>query len=280
MRKVFAVLMGLVLCTFMVGCSEDDTTITPPAPSPPDFEITTASVPVGYTCTPYNVNLAVQGGTGPYTWSISTGSLPSGLELTQDGQIIGVVDAEGEWNFTVQCTDNSDTPETVNQAYTMTVDVPANPSLAIFFDDEAGVCMSETQAFTVVDCYVFVMLEDATINCVRATEFKLIMTDSDDNPIEVGKYFHSYLTYPVDVSVTMGDPFNGVAISFRRDMMEVFEGPIHCCTFGLVLAETLDEISFKFEGSPGTGLERPIVATCESGYPTQEVDGRSAAINY
>jgi hypothetical protein len=272
--------MGLVLCSFMVGCSEDDTTVTPPAPPPPDFEITTASVPVGYTCAPYNVNLAVQGGTAPYTWSISSGTLPSGLQLTQDGQIIGVVDATGEWNFTVQCTDNSATPETVNQIYTLTVEVPANPSIAVFFDDEAGLCMSETQAFTVLDCYVFVMLEDAAVDCIRATEFKLIMTDSNDNPIEVGKYFHSYLTYPADVSVTMGDPFNGVAISFRRDMLHVYEGPIHCCTFGLVLAETLEDISFKFEGSPDTGLERPIVATCSAGYPIEEVDGRRAAINY
>jgi hypothetical protein len=269
--------MGLVLCSFMVGCSEDETTTRP---RPTEFDITTASVPTGYTCTPYKVNLAAAGGTEPYSWSVSAGELPAGLLLSTDGQIVGVVEAAGEWTFTVSCTDASETPETVNHEYTISVEVPANPSLAIFFDDGASVCMSETAAFTTLDCYVFVMLEDASINCVRATEFKLIMTDADDNPLQVGQYFHSYVSYPPEVSVTMGDIFAGVAISYSRDMVYEFEGPIHCATFGLVLAETLDQISFKFEPSPGSGLERPIVATCDYGYPTLEVDGRRASINY
>jgi hypothetical protein len=277
MRKVFVVLLGLILCSFMVGCSEDETTTRP---RPSEFQITTASVSTGYTCTPYNEIIAAVGGTEPYSYSVSAGTLPDGLSLTADGRIIGVVEAAGEWTFTVSCTDNSDTPETVNREYTLSVEVPANPSIAVFFDDGAAVCMSESQAFNTLDCYVFIMLEDAPFNCVRATEFKLIMTDADDTPLQVGQYFHSYVSYPQAVSVTMGDIFQGVAISFSRDMVFEFEGPIHCATFGLVLAETLDQISFKFEPSPSSGLERPIVATCDVGYPLVEVDGRRASINY
>ncbi len=60
------------------------------------------TVGVAYT----NVTLAASNGTQPYTWLISTGSLPPGLSLSGNaGAITGQPTASGTSNFTVQVTD-------------------------------------------------------------------------------------------------------------------------------------------------------------------------------
>ncbi len=45
------------------------------------LSITTASLPNGTVGVAYAATLAATGGTGPYNWSIVSGSLPSGLTL-------------------------------------------------------------------------------------------------------------------------------------------------------------------------------------------------------
>src|SRR5207302_7130936 len=45
----------------------------------PSFAISTASLPNGTIGTPYDQILSASGGTAPFTWSVSTGSLPAGL---------------------------------------------------------------------------------------------------------------------------------------------------------------------------------------------------------
>ena len=71
-------------------------------------EITTASLPDGQVGTPYvSQTLAITGGTTPYSWSISTGSLPAGLTLdAAAGVISGTPTGAGSFAFTVRVTDN------------------------------------------------------------------------------------------------------------------------------------------------------------------------------
>jgi hypothetical protein len=279
MRKVFLVLMALSLTGLMVACSDDS---TPVNPEPTAFGITTAAIATGYTCTPYNIQLEADGGTAPYTWSLATGStLPDGISLTSEGQIIGLLENTGSWNFSVVATDAAGTPHTDQVALTLDVEVPANPSIAIFYDGDASVCGGETMAFTPLDCYVFVMLEGGDQNCAFGTEFQITIEDQDGNPLQLGtQYTHSYVTYSDDVAVTMGDPFSGVAISFSREMFVVYEGNIHVATFGLLLLDDLDNLSFKIGPSPTSPNDRPIIATCDTQHSVVEVTGRAAALNY
>lgn len=68
--------------------------------------ITTTSLPNATVNTPYNALLAANGGVTPYSWSILSGSLPTGLSLNgSTGQISGVPGAAGLYNFTVKVTD-------------------------------------------------------------------------------------------------------------------------------------------------------------------------------
>jgi hypothetical protein len=276
MRKVFALFAVLVLLSMLAACSDDSTT-TPPKPAP-SFQITTQTVPVAYSCSPYNTVLEVQGGTAPYSWTIAAGSdaLPEGIVLTADGRIIGVMTGTGSYTFTVRVTDSSPTPKTYDKEYSMSVEAPTDPSMAVFFDGEATVCQSSTTAFMPLSCYVFIMLNPDDLNCAQACEFKLRITDKDDADLEAGtQYAITSRTTPSYVVATLGDLFSGMAFSFNRPMYG--PEPVLVASFDLLLLEDLSNLSFKFEPNPNGSLG---VASCDVGFPIVEISGREAAINY
>jgi hypothetical protein len=72
----------------------------------PAVSISTASLPNGSPGTPYAAALSATGGALPYTWSVSVGNLPTGLNLNAaNGQIAGNPSAQGAFQFTIQVTD-------------------------------------------------------------------------------------------------------------------------------------------------------------------------------
>ncbi len=82
-------------------------TIAPAVP----LSITTTSLPPGTAGTAYSATLAATGGVYPYTWSVTSGTLPAGLHLNMGtGAITGTPSTAGTSNFTVQAAD-SETPQ-------------------------------------------------------------------------------------------------------------------------------------------------------------------------
>jgi hypothetical protein len=69
--------------------------------------ITTNSVPSGTIGQPYNRQLQASGGTKPYSWEVSGGTLPTGLLLSTDGLLSGTPTLSGFFFFTVTVTDSS-----------------------------------------------------------------------------------------------------------------------------------------------------------------------------
>ena len=68
--------------------------------------ITSTSLPNGTTGVAYNVMLAATGGTAPYSWSLASGLLPTGVGLsTTTGMISGTPTTIGSYNVTVKVTD-------------------------------------------------------------------------------------------------------------------------------------------------------------------------------
>src|SRR5207244_996215 len=73
------------------------------------LSITTApALPDGASGAAYAVTLAGTGGTPPYAWSVTAGSLPPGLTLEgPTGALTGTPSASGNFNFTVTLTDSA-----------------------------------------------------------------------------------------------------------------------------------------------------------------------------
>ena len=83
--------------------------------------ITTSSLPNGATGTTYSQTLAASAGVTAYTWSVSSGSLPTGLSLSSSGVISGNPSAAGTFDFTVTLTDSSVPPLTASKALSITI---------------------------------------------------------------------------------------------------------------------------------------------------------------
>jgi len=92
--------------------------------------ITTApTLPNGTVGTAYNQTLALAGGTGMFTWSVSTGTLPAGITLNASaGSLSGSPSAPGTFTFTVSVTGGG---QSATKSLTITVGVPAAPPATI-----------------------------------------------------------------------------------------------------------------------------------------------------
>ena len=92
---LWAVLFPILVALSLSACGDVSTISAPSAPaaSGPLTILTSDPLPVGTVQADYNVTLAPNGGTPPYTWSLTTGSpaLPDGLTFTPStGKIAGV----------------------------------------------------------------------------------------------------------------------------------------------------------------------------------------------
>lgn len=102
-KAVAALGLTLILCVFLAACGGGSKPA--PARSPEIFE---SSLPSGAVNVPYHTTVHVTNGTGtsPFTWSITSGNLPTGLSLNADsGAITGTPTTIVNATFTVQVTD-------------------------------------------------------------------------------------------------------------------------------------------------------------------------------
>ena len=78
----------------------------------PALGITTSSLPAGTVGVAYSQALAASGGSPPYSWSLFSGALPGGLNLSAAGTISGTALSSGFLGFTVQVADSVGTKTT------------------------------------------------------------------------------------------------------------------------------------------------------------------------
>lgn len=69
--------------------------------SAPTVTLSPSSLPSGTTGTSYTQYLSASGGQGPHSFSVTSGSLPSGLSLSPGGTLSGTPSTAGTYNFTV-----------------------------------------------------------------------------------------------------------------------------------------------------------------------------------
>jgi hypothetical protein len=100
--RTLLILLCSALCLMLVACGGGGGGgSTPPSSM---VIITTSSLPNGIVNQEYSATLQAAGGSGAYTWSVTSGSLPPGLSLSTSGSITQKPTAAGSYVFTVQVT--------------------------------------------------------------------------------------------------------------------------------------------------------------------------------
>ena len=89
----------------------------------PKLGVRVQSPPDGVVNVVYDPHtLTAQGGDGSYTWSLVSGSLPTGLSLSRDGVLTGTPTEAGTWIFAVRV--GADGWQPGRGTVVITVDVP------------------------------------------------------------------------------------------------------------------------------------------------------------
>src|SRR6202035_5208543 len=82
--------------------------------------LTFGTPPTGQVGVPYTDTLTATGGTTPYTWSVSAGTLPAGITLNAStGVLAGTPTVAGTFSFTVTVTDSGS--QTATKATSITI---------------------------------------------------------------------------------------------------------------------------------------------------------------
>jgi len=114
----------------------------------PTITLSPTTLPGGVVGSPYSATLTASGGHSPYTFAVTSGTLPAGLTLGTDGSLTGTLASGGAYSFTVTATDAYGCTGTAT--YTTGVD-----SFDLGFLDDAGatqLCLNTyngTYAFTI-----------------------------------------------------------------------------------------------------------------------------------
>lgn len=133
-RRYFTALFTLVLVALLVACGAST-----PAPL---SVVANTSLPTAVVNSPYSATLQASSGTPPYTWAVTSGSLPAGLTLNAStGVISGTPTAPAQptsrkrraesapstYDFTVTVTDSSTPAKTASAS----MEIVLNPPLAL-----------------------------------------------------------------------------------------------------------------------------------------------------
>ena len=96
--------------------------------SPAPLAITPGNLANGTVGVPYSSTIGVTGGTGPYSCSFTSGTLPAGLSLGANCVVSGTPTIAGTANLTVKATDSSSPTLTASGNVSVTIS-PAAPTL-------------------------------------------------------------------------------------------------------------------------------------------------------
>lgn len=107
------------------------------AGTPTGPTITTATVANGTVGVAYSQALTATGGSAPYTWSVTSGSLPPGLTLgPTTGTITGTPTTSGQPTFTVEVKDSA--ARTGSKVFSIRVDLPGSGQISGTVTDAGG----------------------------------------------------------------------------------------------------------------------------------------------
>ena len=183
--------------------------------------VTTSSLSSGLVGTTYSATLAASGGASPYTWSITTGSLPSGLTLSPAGTITGTPAVAGTSTFTVQARDAATPAAAATKSLSITIASQLAdtgflaPSASAPVSSSAG----DNNGFETnpVNAFAFdgVFAVDANSG-----------TNSNTSCTNTGKDRHIYSNY--NVSLPVGVAIRGIEVRLDAKVSSTANAPKMC----------------------------------------------------
>lgn len=88
---------------------------------PPALAVAPATLPVALVNTSYTANVYATGGTSPYSYLMTGGTLPTGMTFRTDGTISGIATTAGTYTIQVKAGDSSTPQQTATATITLTV---------------------------------------------------------------------------------------------------------------------------------------------------------------
>ena len=175
--------------------------------------ITTTTLTAATLSVPYTATLATTGGLAPFTWSVSSGTLPAGLTLNATtGVLAGTPSAAGAPSFTVQVTDALNGTDT--QALSLTVagnTLPCGRSQrfqqqeALIFRRPAPPTVSGTDCAALNDIWINTSVNPAEVNLITSTAGGVVTT----TPIAGGSATTHALFSATHTDTVPGTPTEG-----------------------------------------------------------------------
>jgi len=92
------------------------------------LKVLTASLPNPVKDAAYSQTIQISGGVAPYHFTLASGNLAKGLNLSQDGVIAGTPTDAGATSFTLQVTDSEDAVQTIQPSFLSLVTYPLTPA--------------------------------------------------------------------------------------------------------------------------------------------------------
>jgi len=143
--------------------------------------ITTTALPGGSVGAAYSATVTASGGTQPYAWSISSGTLPGGLTLSATtGAITGTPTVSGTFSFTVQVADSATPAMIASKGLSIAIaggGTPLSVTSTTPASGATGVIVSTTVSATF----------NSTLNAATVTSSTFTLKDSSNTAVS-GSY--------------------------------------------------------------------------------------------
>ncbi|CUU59674.1 conserved repeat domain-containing protein [Parafrankia irregularis] len=202
--------------------------------------LTFSSLPAAQAGVSYSQQLTVTGGTAPFTWAVSSGSLPPGITLDPStGLLAGTPTTAGSYPFTVEVTDAFG--QTASRAATLSV--AAGPLVIAKTASAPSAAQGETVTYTVT-----------TTNTAASPFTGVTFTDALGGVLDDA-------TYNADVSASSGAAaFTGSAVTWTGDLAV---GATATVTYSVTVANpgTGDQVLSSSVTSPTVGTICPAGGT-------------------
>src|SRR5258706_6505765 len=111
---------AILTATSLVDPTKSGKAVVLVTPAPP-LTVSTISLPGATAGVAYSTSFSASGGKAPYSWTVTSSALPTGIALQSSGLLSGTTTQTGQFNFTVQVSDASSPKQTSLKAFALTV---------------------------------------------------------------------------------------------------------------------------------------------------------------